>query len=405
MSLWARYGERVGGPDELARRRIERRLLERLEAVPVRSAQRPWRARLGIAGFVVVVLLAIGIVLAGRSAPDSEPSWVAISTTTRAQEVSLPLGGVARVGAHSHVELAASDDTGAVVLLHRGEVVLHVHSGEGLRWRVDVDAYSVEAVGTRFRVRRTEAAPEVHVDEGVVRLTGPGQPEDGLLIRAVEPEEAPSAKAEVEVTAAREPSSTAIVSESPVDPVGVASGAPPPGNPEVDSDEPAALDGRAPPQWVGRFRDAIAAADDAAAVAALPAGFPSGREPLSPSDYLDAGDALAGQHDATRADAAYRAACRRARAAACGVATFRRALMADRRGDTAEAIRLATRYLDAHPNGSLVPEVLARRMRWHSAQGSVDAARRDARSYLERWPHGPHEDLARRSLGERTGTP
>jgi transmembrane sensor len=425
MSLWARYGQRVGGLDELTSRRIERRLLEQLETP---RAPRVRRWAIVAVGLAAVLLLAIGRALVAPLARDPEPSWVAISTTTRAQEVSLPHAGSLRVGLDSRVELAASDAAGAVVRLHEGEVTLQVHAGEGLRWRVEVDVYRVEALGTRFRVRRTEGVPDVHVDEGVVALSGPGQPEGGLLIRAVEPVVAEREDGQRPAHAVAEPVAAsygypaAVEPDSPADielgpmpeePAGDASALDPspddPGGPAAGFDEPVAsepaLDRPSSPRWVERFRDAIAAGDDTSAVAALPAGFPSGRESLTSSDYLDAGDALASRHDAARADAAYRAACRRTRAPACGVATFRRALMADRGGETAAAIRLATRYLEDHPDGSLVPEVLARRMRWQSAAGKPDAARRDARSYLARWPDGPHEDLARRILGERAGAP
>jgi transmembrane sensor len=421
MSPWARYGERMGGPDELARRRIERRLLERFDAPTGPAKRRPRSASLVALGIAVAVLLAIGWAIAPRLLQEPEPAWVAISTTARAQEVSLPNAGSLWVGSHSRIELAASDTAGAVVHLHEGEVALQVHAGEGLRWRVELDAYAVEAVGTRFRVRRTEGAPDVHVEEGVVRLTGPGQPENGLLIRAVEEvaaSEPPPTIDEPRPSVGGERAS--MLDDAAIAPAAagpgaadhaavVGSGEPQPEEPPIGSSEPPthdpALERPSPPRWVARFREAIAAGDDASAVAALPVGFPTGREPLSPSDYLDAGDALASHRETDRADAAYRAACRRTRAPACGVATFRRALMADRGGETGEAIRLATRYLDEHPEGSLAPEVLSRRMRWRSAAGDGAAARRDARSYLARWPDGPHEDLARRILGEHAGAP
>jgi hypothetical protein len=264
-----------------------------------------------------------------------------------------------------------------------------------MRWRVEVDAWVVEAVGTRFRVQRTGGgAPDVQVEEGVVRLTGPGQPEDGLLVSAVEPEQHADWQGSEEDRA--RPAQTEAVTDvadaadevSAVEPVEV---------PDAPAIDPAP---RAAARWVDRFRDAIAAGDDETAVAALPARFPSGREPLTASDYLDAGDALASRRDPTRAQAAYRAACRRPEAPACGVATFRRALMASRAGDPQEAIDLATAYLERHPDGSLAREVLGRRMRWHSVHGSSTAARDDARTYLARWPAGPHRELARRLLGE-----
>jgi hypothetical protein len=390
VSLWKRYGAVAGEPDEITLRRIERRVLDGVDAKPRRI--RPVALPILAAGLLAAVLLAFVLVRSDPREPES--AWVVISTTERAQQVSLPHGGALWVGLDSRVELAASDSSGATVRLHEGDVTLHVHAGEGLRWRVEVDAWVVEAVGTRFRVQRSGGgAPDVQVDEGVVRLTGPGQPEDGLLVSAVEPEQ------HAVWQGSEEDPARAAQTEAVTDVADAADEVP--AVEPVEVPEPTVGPGlRTAPRWVDRFRDAIAAGDDETAVAALPARFPSGREPLTASDYLDAGDALASRRDPTRAEAAYRAACRSLEAPACGVATFRRALMASRARDPQEAIRLATAYLEQHPDGSLAREVLGRRMRWHSVHGSSSAARDDARTYLARWPAGPHRELARRLLGE-----
>ena len=445
MSAWVHYRDRFGEPDDLTRARIERAVLA--------AADRPAapRRRFGVAAAVLlaaVLLVTVLALLPGGGAP--EPAWVAITTSSRAQEVALPHGGALRVGVDTRIDLAASDEAGAVVRLHAGEVRLDVHSGDGIQWRVEVDAYVVEALGTRFIVRRTGDVPDVEVEEGIVRLTGPGQPRDGLLIRAVDPvvadrttggsgaaagrpDEAArnGAAANGDAAGAAEPSAASqhqhdVLAERPAGPEGATAedpaaddGSPEPPDSGDGAGRPAhALDGTAGApgnaavggsaddapkgrhgagRWAARFRSAIKAGDDARAVEALPPGFPTGREGLRASDYLDAGDALASEGDRKRAEAAYRAACRRSNgASACGVATFRRALMASRRGDTNAAIKLATQYLDAHPRGSLAREVLGRRMRWNSVHGHPKAARADARAYLDRWPNGPHAQLARR---------
>ena len=400
MSAWTHYRDHFGGPDDVTRARIERAVL----AAADRPA--PEGRRFGVAAVVLlaaVLLVTILALVPGRGG-EPEPAWVAITTTSRAQEVTLPHDGALRVGVDTRVDLAASDDAGAVVRLHAGEVRLDVHTEDGVRWRVEVDAYTVEALGTRFIVRRTGDVPDVEVEEGIVRLTGPGQPRDGLLIRAVD--EAVATRDTPDSVGESGPAS------APVQTAGV-SAETPAGNADLSPEMPAEAEsgsagtpggsagsgstaGRAG-RWLVPFRRAIAAGDDARAVAALPAGFPGGREGIRAADYLDAGDALAGQGDRKRAEAAYRAACRRSKkASACGVATFRRALMASRRGDSKAAIDLATQYLDAHPSGSLAREVLGRRMRWNSVHGRPAAARTDARTYLKRWPKGSHAQLARR---------
>jgi hypothetical protein len=395
MTRWSRYGRAVAGPDELTSRRLERRVLEHLGATPTRASRPMVRAAMAALGLAAALLLAWWMRTPVHERSE-EPAWVTIETSARAQELSLPRDGRLWVGADSRVEVATSEASGAVVRLHDGEVGLHVQSGPGLSWRVEVDGFGVEAVGTRFRVRRTSAAPHVSVQEGVVRLTGPGLPDEGVRIAAADLE----VIADSGVAVARDALPTeheVVTPTADSEPDRPPSDRPQPTTTDVDDAGPKPSRDRSP-AWLQRFRDGIDAGDDAVAVSALPEGFPTGREALTAAEFLDAGDALAGARQPDRADAAYRAACKRAQAPACGVATFRRALLAARRGEPQEAIRLATHYLDTHPEGSLAAEVLGRRMEWQSVHGSMAAARDDAGDYLARWPDGPRATLAKKIL-------
>jgi hypothetical protein len=372
VSEWQRFGRAVAGPSDAASERLERRVLAQGSA--------PRRRRWSVVAIVVAVAAALllAIALRGRSeAPVATPATaVRIATHEHEQSIALPHAGTLVVHPGASVELEVAEHTGAIVQLHEGAVTLDVERHDGARWIVDVDAFRVEAIGTRFHVRRTDGAPEVEVEEGVVRLTGPGLPSDGLRIAA-----APAtavARVDVEV---RDP--------APVEPP-----APDPIEPDAAPTEVA----RAPrsPAWWLRFRDALDRGDTRGAVALLPTSFPTGREGLAAADFLDAGDALAASHEEARAERSYRAACSRRQAAACGIATFRLALMRARAGDHDEAIALASRYLDDHPRGSLAREVTGRRMQWRLDRGANEAAREDAARYLARWPQGPHAALARR---------
>jgi transmembrane sensor len=387
VSLWDAYGQALAGPAEVTSRRLERDVLARA-AAPRRGVG--W-ARAGILGVAAVLVAALTFAIVRPGSSATAPAVVTVVTTTHAQALTLPRDGVLRVEPGSRVDVRVSDETGAIVRLLDGEVSLHVRAGNGMRWIVDVDDFSVEALGTRFRVRRTDAVPAVHVDKGVVRLSGPGLPTEGMRISAGDriddardaehPRAATEPEAQPNLALGLEPVQESNVEET--------------GSEEVEPAEPA----RVGPAWLARFRDAVDAGDAARAVAALPTTFPTGREPLTAADFLDAGDALASQRQTARAEDAYRAACRRNRNPACGVATFRRALIAARRSDVGTAIELSTRYLEDHPDGSLTREVFGRRMQWRDAGHDVEGARRDARRYLARWPDGPHAALARRLAG------
>ncbi len=392
MSGWSAYERYTVGPDELASHRMERRLLERVDApAPARSPRR------AIALVSIAVATAAGLVLwLARPEPASSierPATMAIASSAYSQRVALPNTSVLVLLPQSRVDVTTSPLTGATIRVHEGTVELHVRPGPGLEWIVESGPFRIDASDATFRVRSTSDVPELSVSAGSVRLSGPGFPEDGVEISAA-----------IE-TAAVAPVATPSVQTTPVfdqaDAVPHAIDDDPLRSPaDTPPSEPARGED-ARPRWLSTMRAAIDAGDPVAAVAAMPDDFPTGRERMSATELLDAGDALAAGYRDERAERAYRLACRNRAAKACGVATFRAAILRGRAGDHEDAIALATRYLDDHPNGSLAREVLGRRLQWRSASGLVEAARADADLYLARWPKGPNAALARRILDER----
>ncbi len=408
---WFRiYGEEVAGPVAATRDRIEAALWSRTpNDVPKPRAAWTLAAALVAAAIVALVFWRIDRPDAGHA--------VTIATSATAHVTELPRDGRLEVMPESRVTVRSDVEWGAEVDLLQGEVGLAVQSGPGVSWRVRVAAYTVEAVGTRFTVRRERDRPEVRVDEGVVRVNGPGLPEEGLRISADRP--APRRVFDGEPTPIGTTRDTpSIEAIAPAEPVGA-----PQDEPEAEAPvgplTPSASEtrGKAPdprrsvggerseteakqastPTWQERFREAMRSGDTHRAVDALPPGFPDVPGAFTAADLVDAGDALRATGAKKQAEAAYVRACERApRSDACGVATLRRAIARASAGDRLGAIALATAYLDAHPDGTLAAEALGRRMGWNEAAGRHDEARADARVYLRRWPDGPRAAAAQR---------
>lgn len=386
MSGWSRYGEIVGAVPS----GVSRRAAQRLDAALSREGEGIGVGRaLRLAGALVAALVIAWLWL-GRA--DDERGTIALHSGASGKGVELADDGRLWLESHTRIELAA-DEHGATVDLYEGEVELAVHARPGARWVVRVDGHAVEAVGTRFRVRRTGDAPDVSVEEGVVVVTGPAVPAGGLRVSAGEAVD-PHSPSPAEVRVEPELPDVAPVEEAP--PTVPAIESPPPAPPPAP--RPAARRGREPP-WVAEFRADVASGELQRASTRLPRTFPDDGAVLAPDEYLDAGDALAAAGDSKRADASYRAACRSGwRKKACGVATLRRALARSKAGELDGAIELADEYLEHEPDGTLAREAVGRRMDWNLALGRRELAQRDAQTYLDRWPDGARAGAARRIL-------
>lgn len=70
----------------------------------------------------------------------------------------------------------------------------------------------------------------------------------------------------------------------------------------------------------------------------------------------------------------------------------------DRRRAFLEAASWFERYLGEAPEGSFAPQALGRLVEAWQRAGERDRARETARTYLDRYPSGPHAGLAKRVL-------
>jgi transmembrane sensor len=143
-----------------------------------------------------------------------------------------------------------------------------------------------------------------------------------------------------------------------------------------------------------RYREAV---DAAVAV-----GFDRECAAASAGDLLALGDAARLAGDASHAAAAYGALRRRFPSdARASVGAFDLGKIAfDARGAYAEAARWFDTYLSEQPGGALAREALGRSMEAHWRSGDGARARELAGQYMQRFPGGPHEDLARRIVAE-----
>lgn len=366
------------GSEELERMQL--RLRARLL---VHAKRRARRSTAALALGSVAVLATTAWLFASRSeVPTAErpPSTPNAIENTR---IELAHGSWGEVTPDAEIRIEKNDRFGAEIGLLRGSIELSVHRIDGVRWRVRSAGYVVEAIGTRFRVRHTGGEPEVTVERGAVRVMGPTLPPDGKTLRAS--------------SAAASSSATSSTQPDPHPPSR--------GRSDATATRPAPAPDRAsegkerPP--LERARLALRRGDSRTMVALLPQDFPTGREGWSAADYLNAGDALRGSGDQTRAEKSYEVACSVSpRSEACGVGLVKRAILRAEAGDRANAVTLLSRYLEHHPQGELASEALGRRMLWNAERETTrDEARRDAAMYLRRWPRGPRAADARRIAG------
>ncbi len=348
-SLFEDYGAQQPPLSSDETRRMRLRLDAHLARQQVRRRQVLWAGALAA---TVVVGVAAGLVLTRAPEPPSS----IVSATQGPERVPLPANGQLELEAGGRAVL--STGLGADVELLDGAVTLQVHRAPGARWVVRVDGYSVEALGTRFRVMKTGARPEVVVYEGVVRVRGPGLPEDGVTMTTAPPVEAPVEQA--------------APSPDVRDP-------PPPAPPTPSPN--------AAPRWLPKFRDLLQRGDLEAAVRVIPPGFPAEASGATAKDLLDAGDLLAAAGEQARAEASYSRVCGVARGEGpCGLSQVRLAIARGTAGDPAAALSWASRYLTANPTGVFAPEMTGRSMSWRLARGQMVEAREAAQELLERWP-------------------
>jgi len=288
--------------------------------------------------------------------------------------------------------------------LERGHASIRVKHTATTRWTVRAGSYSVAVTGTRFSIdwHPERGGFSLAVEEGSVRVSG------GLLSQPVDVGEGQSVAFEQgavhELAAAGGPKGAASqpVAALPAPASDVRSA--PPGTWPTPLDlGPAGIRRKPPgqhsvvPSWLeqaqaGHYRDALEEAERK--------GFDGICQQSSASDLLSLAEAARYAGRPARAEEALKATRDRfSRSDDAAVAAYLLGrIAAENRRDPAAAARWFRTYLDERPRGVLNREAEGRLLE-SLAFTDRESARAAARSYLQRYPTGPHAAFARNLLG------
>jgi len=375
-----------GGQADRDRRRVRWRRLSLVAAA--------------LAGSALVVVLAwiFDFRDAGRPLTFTADGEQAAVETWLAAPAERPLalafsdGSALRVEPASRVRVVEVSRAGASVAVENGSLHVEVvHTAES-RWRVIAGPITVRVTGTRFNVAWSALTEQftLTVLEGSVTAAGsvigaerPVSAGETLRVfvgeRRLELARAPA------VAAPGLPATGGVRAVEPPRAVEAK-------RPEPARDEPPAEAHE--PDWrgyaaQGSLRKAFAAAEAS--------GFSEACNAASSAELLELGDGarLAGRPD--RAKQALLALRKRfprdPRRAAAAFALGKVAF--DQRGNYAEAATWFRTSIAEQPGGSLAREAAGRLIEALRSAGDAPAAQKAAKEYLERYPVGPHADLAR----------
>lgn len=368
-----------------------------------------WNRRSGISkprvalvvAFAVFIAAAIFLRVSGKDkpityavGPGDSPSalgvWIAAGSNavplrfSEGTQVTLEPGARARV--------TDTNAHGATMLVERGHAHAKVvHVGQTTSWLLHAGPFDVNVVGTEFDVSwdPTHEVFDLRVSEGKVIVRGPLL-HDG---RAVSASESLRVDVHHQSSETRTDSATNATPVKGTPDVQVpttedgqtkAENAPP--LPVVSSEKPLTI-----PLWqklaaAGKHKEALDAAEQA--------GFDHILDTASIPVLLELADEARYAGSVTRA----REALIRARVmGAKGRTAFMLGkLAADHDHAPAVALSWFLRYLDESPSGGLAEQALGRVVELHHHLGHRDDAAKAAQSYLQRYPGGAYETLARR---------
>jgi len=309
-----------------------------------------------------------GGALARLEAPDA---------STRALREVLSDGSRIELAPGTLLNTVKNDGRAAELLLERGQATFDIVPGKR-RWTIDAGLGSIEVIGTRFTVERTEHEVIVAVERGTVRLRsarlagGERLLHRGERIAVAEPSEEPARAATQPPEADEEPSVTAPAREAA--PASAARWAELARRGQFD-EAYGRLGTRGLVEQTERARslDELMLLADVARLSGHP------REAVAP---LEQAIASFGSQ----------------RRAAVAAFTLGR-LQADVLANPASAVEAFERCLALGPPAALHGDALARLAEARDRAGDHEGARAAAREYLQRYPEGQHARFLDTLLG------
>jgi TolA-binding protein len=321
--------------------------------------------------------------------------WVAAATAER-----LPLrfsdGSLVRLEPSARARVVDVTDVGGRVALESGAVHAEIVHREKTRWSVEAGPFEVRVTGTQFDVAWDPSGRQLTLVllEGSVAVSGcdlanPRVVTTGEAFHATCHEDAP--------VTVEGPTSAPV--QTPVRPTEAPPTAAPPAPRAASTPSPAAAKSedfapRERPTWrevlaLGRYAEALRLAESE--------GLSSVCASSDVGTLMELGDAARFAGRADRAKFILLEVRRRfpgdSRAATAAFNLGRIAF--DEEAAFADAARWFDRYLTELPDGPLAREASGRRMEALEKRGDHEGAARAAKGYLERFPTGPHAQLAR----------
>jgi ferric-dicitrate binding protein FerR (iron transport regulator) len=381
--------------------RIQRaRLMLAARGVSRRAPTNRWLRAWPVLAAAALIALAIGFF---RHRQDS-----ALSFRTGSAGIAGQLGAALSASGAESLPVRFSDGTlvflapaararvlkassrGADIALEQGSLSLAVVHHEGGRWQVGAGPFTVLVTGTKFDVgwSGAEQTFTLALHEGSVQVVGPTLGAGGRRVSSGE-------SLRVAVGGPSAPPAPAAATNSANAELGSADVAP------SDAAAPAPKNGT--PVALGSWRRLALEQHYAEALAAAEAdGFDASCRAASASDLVLLGNSARFAGSPARAERAFRFV--RARFAGTHEASmasfFLGRIAYDQRGNPGEAAHWFQSYLHEEPAGGLAREAAGRLIEAERARGDSAATLAAAQSYLQKYPSGPHANLARSVLKE-----
>jgi hypothetical protein len=381
-------------------RRERARLMLAARGLSRRAPQSRWSKAWPVLAAAALIALALGFfahrqesALSFRTGSSGSAGQLGAALSANGAE-PLPVhfsdGTLLSMAPAARARVLKTSSRGADIALEQGSLSLAVVHHEGGHWQVGAGPFTVLVTGTKFDVawNSAEQTFTLALHEGSVRVSGPTLGAEGRRVSSGESLRV--AVGEPSTPAALAPASSNASAE--LGPPDIVSG---------DATVPAPKSGK--PVVLGSWKRLALDQRYAQALAAAEAdGFDATCRAASAPDLVLLGNSARFAASPARAERAFRFA--RARFAGTHEASmasfFLGRIAYDQRGNPGEAAHWFQSYLREEPAGGLAREAAGRLIEAERARGDNAAMVAAAQSYLQKYPSGPHANLARGVLRE-----